>query len=252
MGRGHVTWEGKGGRSGLSLHSLLIFRDRAWNGAIDGGLVDLSCFTCFRGLIGGVCDLFLVLSHHRLPSTFGPSRRSSRPHVRAPTMQARPQIDVYAMLNSLGISREQFQNFNPQERQIAAAKYMQQQQQMASMGINPQSLYQQQSFDSQQQQMMPPPVPRPPTAQGHHPASLPHRSPTIPGGMGSMHDMQSQRPQSRMVCFFFLASYSLFLYILLSPNATLHPTLMGSNNSTLPRTHIPANQGAPVANKPST
>ena len=76
-GKGHVTWERKGGRSGLSLHSLLIFRDRAWNGAIDGGLVDFSCFTCFRGLIGGVCDLFLVLSHHRLPScTFGPSRRS--------------------------------------------------------------------------------------------------------------------------------------------------------------------------------
>jgi hypothetical protein len=90
----------------------------------------------------------------------------------APTMQARPQIDVYAMLNTLGISREQFQSFNPQERQIAAAKYI---------------------HDSQQH-MMPPPVPRPPTAQGHHP--------------------DIQRPQSRMACFF---SVFVFTYLPFSP-----------------------------------
>ncbi|KIM36135.1 hypothetical protein M413DRAFT_320258 [Hebeloma cylindrosporum] len=122
---------------------------------------------------------------------------------------ARPQIDVNLMLNTLGISREQFQNFNPQERQIAAARFMQQQQQQQqqqqmnamAMGINPQSLFDRPSSSAsshpQQQQMMPPPIPRPPTAQGlsRPGTSLAHRSPTIPG---PMHDMQPQRPQSRM------------------------------------------------------
>lgn len=165
-------------------------------------------------------------------------------------MQARPQIDVYAMLNTLGISREQFQNFNQHDRQLTLAKFMQQQQQMANMGINPQSLYQQDS----QQQMMPPPVPRPPTAQGHHA----HRSPTIPGSMGSMHDMQ--RPQSRMVCFFSLYTDDGFtLFFISSLNTTLPTCPMDSNNSTnvrpLRRANTLANQVAhkgSVTNKPST
>ena len=72
--------------------------------------------------------------------------------------------------------------------------------------------------------MMPPPVPRPPTAQGHHPASLPHRSPTIPGGMGSMHDMQSQRPQSRMVCF-----VSIFFFFFLH---RIHPITQSQRDPT--------------------
>lgn len=131
--------------------------------------------------------------------------------------QQMANINMNSMLNTLGMSREQFGNLSRQEQQMAGAKYMavaqaaqqqqQQQQQMMMMNMS------QQPFDrpSSSHQMMPPPPPRPQTAAGgavppqqsqqpQHVSrpgtSLALRSPTIPG---AMHDMMAQRPSSRVV-----------------------------------------------------
>lgn len=147
---------------------------------------------------------------------------AASPSSSSPFPQQQQQQHINAMLQVVGITREQFQNMSNQERQSVGAKYMsimnahqhqqhqqqQQQQQMAMMNAmnnnnnafsNQQqnfydrpsssaSSHSQQPSSSQQQPsaMMPPPPPRPPTAQGGHHSrpgtSHAHRSPTIPGG----------------------------------------------------------------------
>jgi len=137
--------------------------------------------------------------------------------------QQQTSFNINNMLNSFGISREQFQALSTQDRHVLGQKYIQmvnQQHQQQNQGqlaqpqvTHPQGPYERPSSSAsnqgpQQNTMLPPPPHRPPTAQGTAQISRPgtsfsHRSPTIPGSGPANLAALMERPQSRLVRFSF-------------------------------------------------
>lgn len=137
--------------------------------------------------------------------------------------QQQPSYNLTDLLNVCNISSEQYQTLSQQERHSLAQKYFHRVNQLQNQGQFVQQQVSQQvpherpsssasNHGPHQNSMLPPPPHRPPTAQGAAQISRPgtslsHRSPTIPGSGPTTLGVMMERPQSRMVCFFFWFSF---------------------------------------------
>ena len=177
-----------------------------------------------------------ALNPSQLMNGAGPMQQmggSLNPAALQQQQQQQTSFNIHNMLNTIGMSREQFQALSTQDRHVLGQKYIQmvnQQHQHQNQGQlaqpqvthpqgGPQTPYERPSSSAsnqgpQQNAMLPPPPHRPPTAQGTAQISRPgtsfsHRSPTIPGSGPANLAAMMERPQSRLVRFHFPYTTSL-------------------------------------------